>query len=41
MAVEELGGGEGVSAEDGLEPRHHIRRGEEVEEEAVDRLPLL
>ena len=41
MAVEELGGGQGVRAQDGPQPRHHIRRGEETEEKAAYRLSLL
>ena len=41
MAVEELGGGQGVGPAHGPQPRHHLRRGEEVEEEAADRLPVL
>ncbi len=41
VAVEELGGREGVRSADGPQPRHHLRRGEEAEEEAVDRLPVL
>lgn len=41
MALEELGGGQGVRAQDGPQPRHHIRRGEETEEKAAYRLSLL
>ena len=41
MAVEELGGWQGGRPQDGPQPRHHIRRGEETEEEASDRLPVL
>ena len=41
MVVEELGGGQGVRAQDGPQPRHHIRRGEETEEKAAYRLSLL
>ena len=41
VALEELGGGQGVRAQDGPQPRHHIRRGEETEEKAANRLSLL
>ena len=41
VALEELGGGQGVRAQDGPQPRHHIRRGEETEEKAAYRLSLL
>ena len=41
MALEELGGGQGVRAQDGPQPRHHIRRGEETEEKTAYRLSLL
>ena len=41
VVVEELGGGQGVRAQDGPQPRHHIRRGEETEEKAAYRLSLL
>ena len=41
MAVEELGGGQGVRAQDGPKPGHHIRCGEKTEEKASYRLSLL
>jgi len=41
MAVEELGGGQGVRPEDGPQPGHHIRCGEKTEEKASYRLSLL
>ena len=41
VAVEELGGGQGVRPPHGPQPRHHLRRREKVEEEAADRLPVL
>ena len=41
MAVEKLGSGQGCRPTDGLELGHHLRGGEEVEEEATDRLHVL
>ena len=41
MALEELGGGQSVGLEDGSKPGDHIRRGEETEEKAANRLSLL
>ena len=41
MAVEELGGWQGVGLENGLKPGHHIRCGEEAEEKTSHRLPVL
>ena len=41
MALEELGGGQGVRPEDGPQPGHHIRCGEKAEEKASYRLSLL
>ena len=32
VALEKLGGGQGVGSQDGSEPRHHIRCGEKTEE---------
>ena len=41
MVVEKLGGRQGLGLEDGSEPGHHFRGGEEAEEEAADRLHVL
>ena len=41
MAVEELGGRQGLRPQDGPEPRHHLRSREEAEKEASDRLHVL
>ena len=41
MALEELGGGQGVRPEDGPQPGHHIRCGEKTQEKASYRLSLL
>ena len=40
MAVEELGGWQDLSAQDGPRPGHHHRVREEAEEEAPDRLSV-
>ena len=40
LAVEELGGGQDLGAEDGPRPGHHHRVREEAEEEAADRLSV-
>ena len=41
MALEELGGGQGVCPQDGPQPGDHIRCGEKTKEKAANRLSLL